>query len=216
MPRVEIAFPRLIERYCAFVSPRPPDEAVVAAIAARLPDLVALWERDGPALLAETRRVTGHPWHFAETQAVVHGCEDLGNLSQPLLIAGGPYTGIWESRPPPASGRPRRRRPDADFVNYVWHEITHRHVGRILAGLAARPTPLRDRYAGEDMVVRNHILLFAIEELVWRRLGRGAELEARRARILAEGDAALARAWRIVVEHGAEALVAEVRPVPEP
>ena len=105
-PRVEIAFPRLIERYCAQVSPRPPEPEVVEAIAARLPELRAAWERDGPALLAANARLTGRRWHFAETQAVLHGCDDLGSLSQPLLIAAGRYTPAWAARPG-ADGRPR-------------------------------------------------------------------------------------------------------------
>ena len=212
VPRVEIAFPRLIERYCSLVSPRPPVEQVMAAIARRLPELTALWDRDGPVLLAEARRITGRNYHFAETQAVVHGCEDLGSLSQPLLIAAAPYTELWETRPPGDNGRPRVRRSDADFVNAVWHEVTHRYLSRIIAGLPGGTTPSRERHAGEDIVVRNHLHLFALEELVWRRLGRGAEFEARRARMLASGDPMLARAYRIVMSEGADALVAEIRP----
>ena len=211
VPRVEIAFPRLIERYCRLVSPRPPSDEVMEAIAARLPELVALWEREGPALLAETQRITGRPYHFAETYAVVHGCEDLGFLSQPLLIAGGPFTAIWESRPPAAGGRPRQRRSDADFVNMVWHEVNHRYISHIIARLPAATTPLRERYAGDELFVRNHLHLFALEELVWRRLGRGAEFEARRARVLDGGDPGMLRAYRIVMAEGAEAVVAEIR-----
>jgi hypothetical protein len=104
------------------------------------------------------------------------------------------------------------RRTDADFANAVWHELTHRYISRIIAGVPGATTPSRERHAGEDIVVRNHLHLFALEELVWRRLGRGAEFEARRARILDQGDPVLARAYRIVIEEGAEALVAELRP----
>jgi hypothetical protein len=212
VPRVEFAFPRLIERYCSAVSPRPPAEEVMAEIARRLPELAAYWEREGPVLLEESRRVTGRPYHFAETQAVLHGCEDLTSMSQPLLIAAAPYTDAWERRPPGASGRPRVRRTDADFAYAVWHELTHRYISRVIAGLPGATTPSRERHAGEDIVVRNHLHLFALEELVWRRLGRGEEFEARRVRILALGDPELTRAYGIVAEEGAEALVAELRP----
>ena len=214
VPRVEIAFPRLIERYCSSVSPRPPAEAVMEAIAGRLPELVALWEREGPVLLAESQRILGRPYHFGEAQAVVHGCEDLGNLSQPLLIAGGPFTPIWTTLPP-LEGRPARvRRPDADFVNLVWHEVTHRYLGRIIASLPGGTTPLRERHAAEDVFVRNHLHLFALEEAVWRRLGRAAEFEERRARIIGRGDPLMVRSYQIAREEGSEALLAELRPSP--
>lgn len=209
-PRVEIAYPRLIERYCAQVSSRPPEPKVLDAIAARLPELRAAWERDGPALLAANARLTGRPWPFAETQAVLHGCDDLGSLSQPLLIAAGRFTPAWAERPGP-DGRARAQRPVEDFVNSLWHEVSHRFLSRIIEGLPGRTTPARERHKAESVVVRNHMHLFALEELVYRGAGRAAEFEARRQRVMTGGDPELAKAYRLAMEEGAEALVAELR-----
>ena len=209
-PRVEIAYPRLIERYCTEVSPQRPDPAVLDEIARRLPDLVAAWERDGPALLADAEQVLGRPYHFTETQAVLHGCEDLPSVSQPLLIAVARHTEAWAAKPAPDGGA-REPRSAADFVNSVWHEVTHRYLGRIIAGLPGGTTPSRERWRDETVPVRNHLHLFALEEVLYRRAGRGAEFEARRDRIIARGDPELARAHRIVMDEGAEALVAELR-----
>jgi hypothetical protein len=211
LPRVEIAFPRLIERYCSEASPQPPDPAVLDEIARRLPEFVSAWEREGPGLLAEAERVVGHPYHFGETQAVLHGCEDLSSMSQPLLIAVARHTDAWADKAAP-EGAARERRPLAEFVNSVWHETIHRYLGRIIAGLPGGTTPSRDRWRDESIVVRNHMHLFALEEVIYRRAGRDAEFQARRNRIIARGDPELARAHRIVIEEGAEALVAELRP----
>ena len=133
-------------------------------------------------------------------------------MSQPRLIAAGFYTDAWETLPPAADGRPRRRRSDAHFVNSVWHEVTHRYLSRIVAGLPGGTTPSRERHRSETQVVRNHLHLFALEELVYTRLGRRAEYEAVRSRVLERGDPELQRAYRIVMAEGAEALVAELRP----
>lgn len=210
VPRVEFAFPRLIERYCAEVSTTPPREAVLDEIARRLPELVAAWERDGPARLADNVRLTGHPFRFAETQAVLHGCEDLSSMSQPLLIFAARYTDAWAAAPAPG-GAPRTRRGPEEFVNAVWHEVTHRYIGAILAALPGGSTPIRERHSAESLYVRNHLHLFALEELIWTQAGRRAEFEARRSRILAQGDPQMARAYRLAMEEGAEPLVAELR-----
>ena len=209
-PRVEIDFPNLIERYCAELSVAP-DPEVVAELRRRLPELRAAWEREGPALMAETARLAGRPYRFRETIAVLHACEDLGSLSRPLLIAAARYTDAWARRPG-RDGAARSRRPDADFVNSVWHETNHRYVTAIVESLPGATTPARERHARESIVVRNHLHLFALEELVWTRLGRRDEFEARRARVEGRGDRELARAYALVRQEGAEALVAELRP----
>jgi hypothetical protein len=210
-PRVEIAFPRLIERYCAQVSDQPPRPDVLDEIGRRLPELIAAWEQEGPAMLAAAETIIGRPYHFRETQAVLHGCEDLGSLSQPLLIAAGRYTDAW-AEAPTAGGAARARRPMADFVNSVWHETSHRYLSQLLKSLPGGTTASRERHRAESIVVRNHMHLFALEQLVYERLGKSAEFQARRDRIIAGGDPELARAHRLVMQEGAENLIAELRP----
>lgn len=209
VPQVTFSHLGLIERYCERVSPNKPNRAVMAELGRRTQEFARIWSAAGPELMRASVAVTGRPWPFAETLATLHACPDLDAMSAPLLIDAGYYL---TGRPAPEAGAadpPLSADQAADFAYVVWHELEHRHVGGILATFPNRRTPLLERYAAEPPVTRFHLHLFAIEELVYRRLGRQEEFRRRRE---ARRDPAYVRAFQIVQAEGAERWVAELRP----
>jgi hypothetical protein len=69
------------------------------------------------------------------------------------------------------------------------------------------------KYASEPVIVRNHLHLFALQELVYRQLKLDADLARAEALDRALRNSALfTRAREIVAAEGAAAFVAELRP----
>ena len=112
-------------------------------------------------------------------------------MSSPLLISAVKLTRSWAASPPaPAKERetPHARSMDdmKVFTCTVWHEIGHRYVDDILESSGGSP-PLLIKYAGENQMIRFHLHLMALDKLVYTRLGRGAEYDARVAQKLRPG-----------------------------
>jgi hypothetical protein len=219
-PRVVFYQTGLPERYCERVSPGKPDPAAVAEIRARLPEFRRAWEENGAPLLAAVVRVTGHPFHFSETLAVLHACPDMENWSAPLVIAAARYTrafGGAESGPVQkaiASGQPIPKLPPQSmdtFIYVVWHELMHRYVQELQDDLPGGSTPLQRKYWSEGEVVRGHIHLYAAEKVIWHQLGRDSEYVERAVQAKASGYKGHYRAIEIVDAEGAETILSELR-----
>lgn len=214
LPRVAIAHQGLIERYCAAVAAEPPDPRVVAQVGARLDEFRAAWAERGPQLMAAAVAVTAQPYLFSESLATLHACPGMNSMSVPLLIDAGRY--IEPAAEGSGQGAPLPPRRLAHFAYTLWHELEHRHVGDILRTLPGRSTPLLELHGGESQVTLNHLHLFAVEQLVFRSLGREDEFHARGREYSNRGNAPYARAYRLVIEIGAEALVDELKPAGRP
>ena len=202
-PTVEFAPPGLLERRCVDEEGTRADPAVVVRVRGAMAALRAAWGEEGPALLEATEALTGQPFGFGEALATLHACPGLGSLSAPLLIDAGRY---FESDAEAEPGRRALRH----FTCTVWHELTHRQIGELLGRGEARETALLRRYAGESAVTKAHLHLFALEQLVYRLLGREEEFHARGRAYGSRGNPDYARAYAIVLEVGAEAFVAEL------
>lgn len=225
LPTITFVHSGLIERYCATLSPDKPDPRVVDEIDAMLPAFRAAWAARGPQLMAAAVALTGQPYRFRETVATLHGCRDMPSYSAPFLLAAGQFTRTGASLPPVATAGLQLDRgrvaavpvsagppPLTGFAYLAWHESTHRYIGDILATLPGGTTPLLTKYAGEDAVVRAHLHLFALERLVYERLGLQADYAERTARLRQRNFASAVRAVDIVDQEGAAAFVAELRP----
>jgi hypothetical protein len=95
----------------------------------------------------------------------------------------------------------------AVLVATVFHESLHWYVHR----LVPRPSRLLAKYAGEDLLVRNHLHLLALLKHVYVKLGRTRELA-----LVVEADqrlprAAYKRAWEIVNAEGDGPFVSELK-----
>lgn len=206
-PKVLITYEGLFDQRCGG-GPLPRPE-VRDELRRRLPEFRAAWAAAGPRLMQLTQQLARQPYRFAEAEAVLHGCDDFGSVSSPLLIAAARYTDAWAAVPN-ADGTPRSGRAMNDFVNSLWHEVHHRYVREFLATRPGGTTPLREKYANETVPTRNHLHLFALERLVWDRAGLSKEQDDREARIISRGDPSLRRAYEIVRVEGAQTVVREL------
>jgi hypothetical protein len=225
LPKVSFVHSGLIERYCSTVSPVKPDPAVLAELDARMGEFEAAWAQGGPALMAETVRLTGQPYRYAETLATLHACADMPSYSSPLLISAARYTRAWAASPEPREGvaglepgkvlqgppKPRTLSPLSSFVYTVWHESGHRYVDDVLSRLPGGTTPLLQKYASEHPVTLSHLHLLALDKLIYARLGRSAEFEARHTFARETNAKPMLRVYEILDAEGAERFVAELR-----
>lgn len=220
-PKVVFYQTMLPEAYCGYASAAKPDPAAIAEIKARMPDFRTAWDKEGPGWLASVVRLTGHPFQFRETLAVLHACPDMESWSAPLMIAAARYTKAAgagaESGPVRralAAGKSFPRLPPKtldDFVYVVWHEMMHRYVQELKMQLPGGQAPIQARYAHEDETVRGHIALYATEKVIWKELGREAQYAARVAEAKARGYKSHYRAMEIVEAEGADRILAELR-----
>jgi hypothetical protein len=202
-PAVSVDYFALFDRACAEMAKQPVDEPALRETEARLAEFRTQWAGDEAALLGSVVAVTGVAFRFAETRAALVSC-GFQSISLPLLVNVRPYLGA-------ASGA--KPAPMSDFSNTVFHEVLHRYVADSIRALPGSTTPLLKKYATEHPAVRNHMHLFAIERLVYRKVGRETELEASiEVENTLRGATNLRRARTIVAEEGAEALVRELKP----
>ena len=64
-----------------------------------------------------------------------------------------------------------------DFENTLFHEILHRYVADWFATTPDRTTALMGKYKTEPSTVLNHLHLYGIERVVYRKLEREKDLE---------------------------------------
>lgn len=223
LPTLSFVHSGLIERYCASTSTVKPDEHVLAEIDEKMPEFRAAWAAEGPKLMAANVAATGRPYLFRETVATLHACRDMPSYSAPFLLAVAQFTATGASLAPVAIAGLERNGsrvaapaspglpPMSGFTYLVWHESTHRYINDIIDQLPGRTTPLLTKYATEDGVALSHLHLFALEQIVYRRLGREKEWAERNARLRARGFKSAVRAVDIVGIETAERLVAELR-----
>ena len=173
----------------------------------RLPEFQRAWANHGPLWLNETAKLVGHPFKFKEALGTLIVCQDHPwGTSYPLTINLdwflSAYDGKYRNHP----------RWEELFAERVYHEVLHRYIRDLLGpgkGEPFRETPLMRRYANEPLLTRTHLHVMAIERLLFQRLGK-ADLPP-----LLRADhqhaPAYARAYEIVDEVGADAVLADLR-----
>lgn len=202
VPRVDVVYNSGFDEGCAFRVQEPLDPEAVTELDELMPRLEAAWQRDGPVLLMATRDVVGMPFRFQKTTARVLTC-GVASRSHPLAINVRPYLRAT------AGGR---RTALPQFARTVFHEVLHRYVMELMAQRGLRDTPLLRKYGSEPEEVRDHLHLFAIEEVVYRRAGREGELEDVESFEAGLVKARLfARSRQIVRAEGAQAFLDELR-----
>jgi hypothetical protein len=200
-PKVAFTYSPIFDAPCSDLTKEPIDQEAVKELEDRLPSLEAYWRKDERALFSAVPVVTGIPFQFKETRAALILCK-FQSMSIPLIINMRPYVSriTKETVPLPV------------FSNTVFHEVMHRYAADCIRRLPNNTTRLREKYKGESPAVVNHLHLYAIERLVYRKLGREPELQLsiddeKKLR----GGKVLARAREIVAAETAEALVAELK-----
>jgi len=166
-PEVSLELADVFDMVCAERTKQPIDPAAVKELGTRLDSFRQHWRAEAPRLLGAVPTVTGVPFRRRELWAALFLCH-LPSMNTPLMISVRHYL----------TGAPNGPAPLSIFSNTVFHEVLHIYVGDIVDSLPGQTTPLIEKYKSEHPAVLSHLHLYAIEALVYRRLGRENELEA--------------------------------------
>ena len=208
-PDVALDHKPMFDTACAEATKEPIDPAAVRELQERLGEFREFWRKEQPKLLGAVPAVTGVPFKYREAKAALFVCGGYPSMSLPLMINMRPYLAAT-SRVPPA--------PMVDFSNVILHEVLHRYVGECLEALPGRTTKLLQKYSDEPPPVRNHLHLYAVMLLVYRKLGREKDLDAVWAteKRFPKAWAVSQRAREIITEEGAENFARELGGGPAP
>jgi hypothetical protein len=204
VPSITFAYSDLLDDACSNLTKEPPDAQAAGEAKRLLPQLEAAWQKEGPALLQAAQAAIGQPFGFREAKAALMTC-GIPSMSHPLLINMKAQLHVL----PPKDETAAAQR----FVDTVFKELLHRYLGDIVMAQGGRDaTPLRRKYSTEPPVVRNHLLLFAVQEVVYAARGRGAQLQDAKAFEAGLRNASLfARAREIVQAEHAETFLNDLR-----
>lgn len=178
----------------------------------RLPEFQRAWADNGPRWLNATAELVGQPFKFNEAVATLMVCQDHPwGTSYPLTTNLDWFLSAYD-------GKYRHHPLWQDlFAERVYHEVLHRYIRDVLGpgtGEPFRSTPLMRKYASEPLMTRTHIHVVAIERLLFQRLGKADLLPLLRSDH--QHAPAYARAYEIVDEVGAEAVIEDLREAARP
>jgi hypothetical protein len=177
-------------------------DLVLNEVTSNLPEFQALWGYNESSLLGSTVEIVGKSFSRKEETVSVLVCPSLKGQAQPILIP------IWPYLNSTTNGQPFDR---LFFVGITFHELLHRYVDKVFGGMNPS-TPLLQKYGNENILVRRHLHVLALQRAVYLHLGRENEINA-----IAENDSRYfgsdyARAWAIVNSiEGIKHCVAELR-----
>jgi hypothetical protein len=200
-PEVSFQYSPVFDDACADATKQTIDPEAVKELQSRFASFQDAWHKDGPQLLGAVPELTGVPFRFRETKAALILC-GFPSTANPLMINVNRYLKATAHGPVA---------PLEVFSNALFHEIVHRYITDWL-GTRGHTTPLLEKYGAESKVVLTHLHLFAIEALVYRKLGREKDLEA----VIASQQAippwpAFKRTREIVEKEKPETFVQEFR-----
>jgi hypothetical protein len=200
-PEVSFQYSPVFDDACADATKQVIDPEAVKELQSRFASFQDAWRKDGPELLGTVPDLTNVPFRFRETKVALILC-GFPSMANPLMINVSRYLKATAQGPVA---------PLVVFSNSVFHEILHRYVTDWL-GTRGHTTPLLEKYGAEPKVVLSHLHLFAIEALVYRKLGREKDLEI----VLASQQAippwpAFKRTREIVEKEKPESFVREFR-----
>ena len=208
-PDVTLRYTPTFDLICGEATKQPVEPEAAKELRERMESIRALWRQDGPQLLGAVPAITGIPFGFHEASATLILCAPFPNgMSAPLMINMRTYLASTSNRKPIAM---------IDFTNALFHELLHRYVGDCL-GMPPRITPIMAKYKAEPQPVLNHLHLYAIEGLVYRKLGREKDLaisiaaeQALKETPGAPATGIMKRARDLAAQEGAENLVRELK-----
>lgn len=204
VPVVSLEYTPLFDTTYARMASKPLDEACQAELRERLPEFRAAWEREGPLLLQTAAEQVKIPFRFHETRAALVVAR-FPSLSHPLILNAHEYLR--------SANAPNTPQPMEVFVDTVFHEVLHRYIDNVLGGYdAAVSTPLLQKYAQENLVVRNHLHLYALQTVVYGQLHKREQLVA----VIASEQKLMravdfARARKIVADETPAAFLSELQ-----
>ena len=184
------------------ICPSGISEAVLKEAAYKVPQLQQLWGKNEKDLLGTATLVTGKSFRRKEETVSTLICPNLKGQAEPILIPMWPYMSTT------TQGRPFDQK---FFIGVTFHELLHRYIDEILGGMMPS-TPLLQKYSNENLLVRRHLHVDAVQKAVYLKLGRGDEINAIIANDSKFFGPDYARAWDIVNRlEGSEPFLKELR-----
>ena len=173
----------------------------------RLPEFQKAWAKYGPDWLRRTEKLVGEEFQYREALNTLIVCPDqpwgtsyplTTNLEWFLAAYNGKYRNhlLWEEL----------------FAERVFHEVLHRYIRDIVgqgSGQPVQDTALMAKYRSEPFATRVHLHIVAIERALFQSLGRNELLPILRQDH--QEAPAYARAYEIVDQEGAAAVIADLR-----
>ena len=202
-PEVTLEYRPMFDSACAEATKEPIAPAAVSELQERLGEFREHWRKEQPNLLGTVPAVTGVPFKFREAKVALFVCGGFPSMSLPLMINMRPYLAATSKGP---------TAPMVDLSNVILHEVLHRYVGESVEALPGGTTPLLQKHQDEPPPVRNHLHLYAVMLLAYRKLGREKDLDAVWAaeKRFPKAWAVSQRAREIVAEEGAENFAREL------
>ena len=201
LPTIDLVYPSpdgtVFDRNCLRITQKEVPKGWIEETARRRADFQATWNQEGPIHLKTVIDVVGKPFPYRDMQATLTVCDVGASMSSPLLI---------DVRPWMPGGR---NPPMWRFTLLVFHELMHHYTRDVYAR-----SRLREKYASEQLVTRNHLHVLALEKLVLLKLDRRDDLALldKIYRGRAPNDP-YRRAWEIIEVEGYDALVSELKEV---
>lgn len=167
-----------------------------------IPELVAAWEKEAPALFTELIFSFGKGFSQSERTVILYLSGNSSYGSARFLVIGLRY--IIDPKPWVASFS-----REENFTATVFHELLHVWVDE---HIDAKKSPLLQKYQKEHVDTREHIHLMALQRMVYQKLKRQNMLE-----MLDYGYRNLCspeyrRAWQIVVDlEGDKAVLEDIQ-----
>jgi len=207
VPTAIIDYSELLDSSCSQATNHPLDAELVAHVKAMLPSYRAQWATRGPVLLRAETEIAGQPFTYHEEFPAIITC-GIPSMSFPLVLNAHLIRAGRDAAGTEAGEM-------TNFVNVLWHEMSHRFVHDIRDRYPDRMTPLLAKYSAEPPAVLSHLHLYAIEQLVYRKLGLQQDLDlVRTVQKKARNATVTARALEIVAKETPEAFVRELRTAP--
>jgi hypothetical protein len=152
VPKIKLEYSPTLDSICALVIGSRINQVWERDLAARKPELEALWERIGPALLSSAEGITGEAFPAGEQTVRLTLCE-LPSQS---------FVGVSVNMRYALSSFTQESVPLRYKADTIFHELLH----TLLAKHQLKNSQLLKAYANEPKRTREHLHLFALQKAV--------------------------------------------------
>jgi hypothetical protein len=201
-PSVSLVYSPAFDNWCTGLTNESVNDAAISDLESKLSSFQDSWRKNAAQLLPATIAVTHKSFRFDDAQAALIFC-GFPSMQLPFMINMRAFIA------PTAGGDISSM--DV-FSNTVFQMLLARYVDDIFGASSHRSTPLLEKYKSEPVQVLWHLHIYAIEEMVYRKLGKESDLKAVvHHENLLRSAKLLSRAREIVKNEGAEKFVRELR-----
>lgn len=125
----------------------------------------SLWADEGTLLMIETCRILNKPWIRRELTCTLTVHPEMSSNSHPLMINVRPY---YKTKEFTLELR-------EEFIDTLYHELLHRmlddHWAKNLE-TGEHPFAMLEKYKEENIFIHAHLHLYAVQEAVYKNLGK--------------------------------------------